>query len=83
MASCDNRHKVPENGVACCSRPMWSGGLPADFCNEPAYGPQEKDQRRSGEYLQGRWCASYVPFWACYAHGGPKEPADASVDRTA
>lgn len=75
MASCSEHHKVLTNGVGCCSKPMWSGyGMPAGFCDEPAYGPQEKDQLRSGEYIRGQWSPSYVPFLACYRHGGPKAP---------
>lgn len=74
MARCDSTHTDPINGVAKCSRPMWCGGMPAGFCDAPAYGPQEPDQRRSGDYYNGKWTESYVPYWACYAHGGPKEP---------
>lgn len=66
-------NKVLTNGVGKCSRPMWMGGLPHGFCDEPAYGEQEKGQRRSGDWIHGKWCDSYVPGLACYGHGGPKE----------
>jgi len=63
---------------------MWFGyGAPAGLCCEPAYGEQEKGQRRFGEYGPGwngdRWLHGGV--WrdgycggglACYNHGGPK-----------
>lgn len=74
MARCSNEHVTPVNGVARCSRPMWRGGLPDGFCDEPASGPQEPDQRRSGEFISGKWFPSYVPYWACHAHGGPERP---------
>jgi hypothetical protein len=42
--------KIDENGVGKCSVPMWCDGIPAGFCDEPAYGPQEKGQKRYGKY---------------------------------
>lgn len=59
---------------------MWCNGVPADFCDEPAYGPQEKDQTRYGQW--GNWWtgmrpgfnAGYCPGLACFNHGGPKAP---------
>ena len=65
MMQCGEGHKNLTNGKGKCSVPMWSGGCPAGFCDEPAYGPEEKGQTR----YEG-----YVPFLACYHHGGPKEP---------
>jgi len=66
MSSLYECHKVLTNGVGKCSRPCWDGyGMPNGFCDEPAYGPQEK----------GQTCSSlYVPALACYRHGGPKAP---------
>lgn len=76
MACCSEHHKVLVNGEGKCSKPMWNAyGGEAGFCDEPAYGPQEPGQTRSGEYIRGRWLPSYVPFLACYGHGGPKEKA--------
>ncbi len=76
MATLSEHHKVLTNGVGKCSVPMWSGGLPAGFCDKPAYGFEEKGQRRYGDYSssRGKWEPHYVPALACYEHGGPKEP---------
>ena len=64
MAVCSKHHKqLNENGEGKCSIPMWHMGMPDGFCNEVAYGPHEK---RLGSY------DGYVPYLACYAHGGPK-----------
>lgn len=64
MATCGTHHKELTNGVGKCSRPMWWGnGLPAGFCDEPAYGPA--DHKKTD---------LYVPFLACPRHGGPNKP---------
>jgi hypothetical protein len=70
-------HHVLTNGVGKCSVPMWMNGLPAGFCDEPAYGPQQFDgqgQSRYGDFDWGtrKWINYYVPGLACYGHGGPK-----------
>ena len=71
-----HHHELDENGVGKCSVPMWCMGLPAGFCNEPAYGkPTESRTFRNvhtGEIQRedGRY-AGYVPGLACPAHGGP------------
>ena len=52
-------------GVGKCSVPMWRMGIPAGFCNNPAYGEQEAGQLRYD---------GYVPNWACPIHGGPDRP---------
>ncbi len=65
-------HEELVDGVGRCSRPMYQGGMEC-FCDAPAYGPQEKGQRRVGEWIHGRFYPPYVPALACYAHGGPKE----------
>ena len=65
MAGCGKWHKeLDENGVGKCSVPMWSMGIPAGFCDQPAFG---KHEGRPDSY------GGYVPFLACYSHGGPKE----------
>lgn len=70
-----NHHKELTNGVGKCSVPMWMGGLPAGFCDEPAYGPQEEDQTRYGKWYDNwqprKWFPGYCSGLACYAHGGP------------
>ena len=56
-------HLELENGEGKCSVPMWRGGIPAGFCDKPAYGEQEAGQDRYKGYCGGL---------ACYGHGGPK-----------
>lgn len=71
--------ELDESGVGKCSVPMFSGmGLPAGFCDEPAYGTRPacktyhdsigRERRMDGLY------EGYVPALACPAHGGPKPP---------
>ena len=73
MACLSKHHQELTDGVGKCSIPMWSGGCPAGFCDNPAYGPQEKGQRRYGEFSRawGKWFSGYCSGLACYAHGGP------------
>ncbi len=52
---------------------MWMHGLPAGFCNQPAYG--EQTQVGKTKYPH------YVPGLACYAHGGPKKSLDNKDDK--
>jgi hypothetical protein len=70
-------HELDENGEGKCSVPMFIyPGVPAGFCDKPAYGPPEPCQifrypngrlrRADGRYN------GYVPGLACYEHGGPK-----------
>jgi len=79
MARCGEGHKkLDANGVGKCSVPMWMNGIPAGFCNEPAYGKQVKCAKwRDGagrlRRTDGRY-DGYVPHLACPGHGGPKEP---------
>jgi len=64
MASLSEHHKTLTNGVGKCSKPMWDGmGMPAGFCDEPAYGPQNP-------ILPDVYCAGL----ACIRHGGPLLP---------
>lgn len=67
---CSKHHKeVNELGIGKCSVPMWCNGLPAGFCDKPAYSKQTKEdlefRRATNRYL-------YVPALACPAHGGEK-----------
>lgn len=79
MASLSEHHKVLTDGVGKCSVPMWCNGLPAGFCDEPAYGERppcnEYVQAWTGERIRidGRY-NGYVPGLACPAHGGPSKP---------
>lgn len=63
-------------GVGKCSVPMWSGGCPAGFCDEPAYGnrlPTKIRTRWDGvELADDGGYAGYVPALACPGHGGPR-----------
>lgn len=72
MAILSEHHKKLIRGVGKCSVPMWSGGCPAGFCDATAYGPQENNQKRYGEYILGKWHPFYCGGLACYSHGGPK-----------
>jgi hypothetical protein len=76
MSSLSKHHETLTDGVGKCSVPMWSDGFPAGFCDEPAYGPEEPDQKRYGRFIpeRGRWVSWYIPALACYAHGGPQKP---------
>ena len=57
------RHRKILHGHGLCSVPMWSGyGLPAGFCDRPAFG--EPVQPLSP-------ALPYVPALACPQHGGP------------
>lgn len=76
MACCSENHKkLNGDGVGACSVPMWCGGLPAGFCDEPAYGkptPCQTYRNYTGEIrrMDGKY-SGYVPFLACPGHGGP------------
>ena len=77
MAVCSKWHKeLDENGVGKCSVPMWCNGVPAGFCDKPAYGkplPYETFKDRYGveRRIDGGY-NGYVPYLACPSHGGPK-----------
>ena len=83
MACLSAHHTTLTDGVGRCSVPMWSGGCPAGFCDEPAYGPQELGQRRYGEWSIAwrKWFDGYCSGLACHNHGGPKEKV-LSADKT-
>jgi len=66
--------ELNERGEGKCSVPMWSGGIPSGFCDEPAFSRHkggEYFEGRNGErhYLNGAY-DGYVPALACPAHGG-------------
>jgi hypothetical protein len=73
-----NHDHLDENGIGCCSVPMWQMGMEC-FCDEPAYGVRPPNTEGSwtnaytGEVMRhdGRY-NGYVPGLACYAHGGPR-----------
>ncbi len=84
MSSLLSHHRELTDGVGKCSVPMWCNGLPAGFCDAPAFGEQENGQERYGRWgpgwLSGRWSQhtftpGYCSGLACHAHGGPKERA--------
>jgi len=76
MATMSSRHKeLDEQGIGKCSVPMWMNGMPAGFCDEPAYGeppPCRRYRTYWGELRRedGRY-SGYVPALACPRHGGP------------
>ena len=77
MASTSRHHHELTDGEGKCSVPMWCGGVPAGFCDAPAFGRQEKGQRRyvyeNTMQARGEWVPRYCQGLACYAHGGPRE----------
>lgn len=81
MGTINEHHKkLNTDGIGKCSVPMWLGGAPSGFCNEPAFGerpdspqvwhsPQQRYVRADGRY------DGYVPGLACPCHGGPSTRA--------
>lgn len=73
--STDNGGPIASS-VGKCSVPMWCVGVPAGFCDEPAFGerpPGTSYRRWDGfEYRDDGLYAGYVPGLACPKHGGPK-----------
>ncbi|KAA6329684.1 hypothetical protein EZS27_021532 [termite gut metagenome] len=78
MGVLTDSHKNLTNGVGKCSVPMWRCGMPAGFCDEPAYSTRPE----SREYMN--YCAreyqrddnrynGYVPALACPVHGGERK----------
>lgn len=66
MSQISKCHRELTNGVGKCSVPMWMNGLPAGFCDAPAYG----EQTAAGKHAY----SGYVPALACPRHGGPPPP---------
>ena len=75
---CGPAHKELTNGVGKCSVPMWSGGCPDGFCDNPAFGERLKTEWFRDYYGKlmpaDRKYSGYVPFLACPMHGGPPCP---------
>lgn len=70
-----HHHELNEHGIGKCSVPMWCGGMPADFCDRPAYGePPKCEMYRDGYTGELRRADfrynGYVPGLACTHHGG-------------
>lgn len=61
MVSLMEHHKRIVHGEGKCSVPMWSGGVPAGFCDLRAYGERVHLDQYGG----------YVTGLACEQHGGP------------
>lgn len=79
MGRTSKRHHQLLNGEGKCSVPMWCGGMPAGFCDEPAYGKQTKYEYYRDPYTgeRVRYDGKYsgiVTGLACHGHGGPAEP---------
>jgi hypothetical protein len=64
MAVCGEQHKKLTDGKGKCSVPMWQMGIPAGFCDNDAFGEQTKEGKLAYPH--------FVPYLACYNHGGPK-----------
>ena len=62
MSCIGERHRKIIHGHGLCSVPMWGGGMPAGFCDRPAFGDPTKKWERGDRY---------VPALACDRHGGP------------
>ncbi len=77
MRSSPCHHQLNELGEGKCSVPMWMDGMPAGFCDQPAYGkPPPCKMYRDGytgelRRMDGRY-NGYVPGLACPGHGGPE-----------
>lgn len=64
---CSEYHKkLGPDGVGQCSVPTWDEKGNECFCEAPAYGFQTEEGMRRYR--------GYVPFLACWHHGGPKRP---------
>ena len=74
---CGKKHMEMVDGRGACSVPMWRDGMPAGFCDAPAYGkpvPTKMYRRADGTRYRadGRY-DGYVPGLACPSHGGPSQ----------
>jgi len=57
MSTLSEHHKVLTNGIGKCSVPMWIGGYPAGFCDEPAFGKFRTD----GQYYTDPFAQTISP----------------------
>lgn len=83
MASLSKHHRELTNGVGKCSVPVWLGGCPAGFCDEPAYGEYIDGERypraahirheMQGKRMDNKF-DGLVMGLACPAHCGPQKP---------
>lgn len=77
MSSIQEHHKsLDKHGMGRCSVPMWSVGVPAGFCDKPAYGKQcnvERIRLPDGRLItvDGSY-EGFAPALACPVHGGPR-----------
>lgn len=83
MATMSRHHQELTDGVGKCSVPMWCGGMPAGFCDQPAYGvppacEMYRDSSGTLRRMDGRY-DGYVPALACPGHGGPAKPERAAA----
>ncbi len=87
MATMSKHHQELTDGVGKCSVPMWMNGLPAGFCDEPAYGvpPKTEYYRDSQGHMarvDGKY-HGYVPGLACRGHGGPENNIEPAINNAA
>lgn len=76
MATLSEHHQeLNEYGEGKCSVPMWRCGLPAGFCDKPAYSEHKGGKYyvnpRTGDivFFNGAY-GGFVPALACPFHGG-------------
>jgi hypothetical protein len=70
-------HQELTNGIGKCSVPMWCNGMPAGFCDKPAYSEPIKEV---GHWENGVFYKQYIPGLACREHGGSDTPEDVVVE---
>lgn len=74
MARTSPHHHELTNHKGKCSVPMWSGGAPAGFCDQDAFGEQTKEYFSRFPPGDRYRRPAYAPGLACAEHGGPKCP---------
>ena len=74
MSQLSTHHRILTDGVGKCSVPMWCNGMPAGFCDKPAYGEQVPRQTRYD---------GYIPALCCHAHGGPERIMETVTEKPA
>lgn len=69
-----NRDKMICGATGKCSVPMWWAGMPAGFCDNPAYGEQYEGSLLPYLYQGPRGKSTpYATGYCCSAHLGPGE----------